>query len=434
MANEYFVGLRATGDLATNERPEAWREGMLRLFPNGMSPLTGLTALMKSEKVPDAHFHWWTKTLPTQRAAVSSIYEDAACATEYSAGDDYAAGTTLYAKITITAAKQFREGHQVLLRDASDFTNDIVAKVTGVTPVDGTYSAVACKLLQADGTGTDDLSTCDTILVVGSINPMGGTRPEAIGISPAELSNYTQIFRTSLDLSRTLMETKLRTAQAYTEAKKDALQLHGIEMEKAFIHGRYYGGTGSNNKPEYTTYGLLYWVRTYGTVEDYTLDDGADYAGKTWLQAGEQWIDEHLEEIFRYGGSERLAFCGSGALLGIQRLVKDIGMYNITAQTKAYGIKVLEWVTPFGVMTLQTHPLFSFEATDRYNMLIFEPKNLRYCYITDTTFCPDVLYNKGGGTGVDGKQEEYKTEAGLEIHYPETTGYLTGVGKDNVAA
>jgi len=438
MANEYFVGLRGTSDLATHEDPDAWRLGILRLFPNGMMPLTGLTALMKSEKVPNAHYHWWTKTLSLQRATLqgSGIHEDAACGDPYDAADDYAAGTTVYAKITLAAAKEFREGYQVLIRLSTDYANDINAKITGIFPIDATYASVACRLLEADGSArmTSDMSFADTMLAIGSINPQGGTRPEAIGIAPVELESYTQIFRDSLDLTRTLMETKLRTANAYLEAKKDALELHGIGMEKAFLWGVGSVGVGANGKPETTTSGLLYWIRTYGTVQDYVSDPGASYAGKTWLEGGEQWLDEHFEEIFRYGSSERLAFCGSGALLGLQRLIKDLGMFTLTSKTTSWGTKVLEWITPFGTITFKTHPLFSYEATNRHSMVVIEPKNLRYRYITDTRFAPDIMFGKGGGTGKDGKEEDFLTEAGLEIHFPETTGFLNGIGKDNTAA
>ncbi|MBT7187988.1 hypothetical protein HN911_11740, partial [Candidatus Bathyarchaeota archaeon] len=73
----------------------------------------------------------------------------------------------------------------------------------------------------------------------------------------------------------------------------------------------------------------------------------------------------------------------------------------------------------------------SYEATNRNSMVIFEPKQVRYKYITDTMFKADKSDMEGGGTGVDGKQEEYLTEAGLEFHHGEKSGYLNGVGLDN---
>ncbi len=437
MADEYFVGLRATEDVTTNEYPEFWRAGIARLFPNGMAPLTGLTALMRSEKVDSPHFHWWTKTLTTQRATLagSGLYNDSLLAGAYT-GSSGVAGDMIFASVSLADSKMFRAGHQVLLRDANDYNVDTTAKVLSVT-ANGATSVIACKALEADDNSTTATTWADvdTILIVGNINPMGGTRPTAIAQSPTELENNTQIWRNSLDLSRTLMHTKLRTVDAYTETKRDSLEQHSIEIEKSLFWSTIYAtsGTavGTNDKPEFATRGLISWIRSYGTVEDFSLDTGADYEGKTWLQAGEQWLDEHFEEMFRYGSGERLAFCGSGALQGIQRLAKDVGWTPLTPKTTSWGSNVLEWVTPFGQITLKTHPLFSLEPTNRFSMVLIEPRNLIWRYIDDTDFYPDTTYMKGGGTGVDGKQEEFLTEAGLEVRFPEAWGYLNGIGKDN---
>jgi len=434
VANTYFVGMRADADLVTNERPQSWREGILRLFPNGSMPLTALTALMPSEKVTDSYYHWWQKSLPTQRAtgtAGAFIYTDASCSVAYTSGG--VAGQTLYAKVATTTAKEFRVGHQVLLRDASDPYVDVVARVTAISPIDATYSSIACYLLEADDNATatsHDLSDCDTLLVVGNANVQGGTRPEAITYGPEQRSNRTQIFRTAIDLSRTLMETKLRTAPAYQEAKRDGLELHGIEMEKAFMWGINTTGTGENGKPITYTEGVVTTIKSYGTVKAFNLDTDTAYAGKEWIDVGDKWINEQLELIFRYGGRDRLALCGSGAILGIQQLVQDLGMWNLDNKNY-FGIDVTEWRTPFGKVTFMTHPLFSYEATTRNAMVLLEPKNIKYRYITDTMFKPDTTYGKGGGPGKDGYEEEWLTECGLEFHFPETGAYLTGIGLNN---
>ncbi len=434
MADTYFVGLRATDDVITDERPEFWRAGVMRLFPNGDSPLTALTALMKSNKVTDPHYNWFDKTLTTQKAVVvaGQAYDDPSLSTSY--GDDANAGDTVYFKIAVEAqTKMFRVGHTVLCRDASDYTVDCVGTCVLVTE-NSTASVIGVKLHEDDDNGSSNshyMSDVDTLLVIGNGNPQGGTRPVAITQSPSHYENYTQIFRDSLDLSRTIIETKMRTTDAYTQAKKDALEQHTIGMEKAFIWGIQYLTTGSNGKPLYYTGGILESIKAYGTVQDYRLDSAAAYASKTWVQGGVDWIEEHLEEMFRYGSQERLAFCGSGALLGIQRLVRELGVYNLTPMTTGFGLKVIEWTTPFGVMYLKRHPLMAYEATNRNSIILLEPANIEYKYITDTKFMPDILYGKGGSTGKDGKEEEYLTECGLEYHFPITGGYLNGVGLDN---
>lgn len=428
MVDTYFLGLRASDDNVTNERPEHWRGGVLRLFPNGDAPLTALTSLMPGEAVDDPHFHWWTKTLTTQRSAVTNIFTDVGLGTAYVSGG--VSGDALYVNIPAAAINEFRAGHTVLLRDASDNNVDVVAKVDSVVS-NGASSYLAVSLLEDDDNSTaGDLSDADTVIVIGNLNPEGGTRTEAISQSPTEFENVTQIFRNSLDLSRTRMKTRLRTANAYQEAKRDALEQHSIEMEKAFLWGVFYNGTGVNGKPERATRGIISYAKEFGTNSDYTTDD-PDFDGQTWLQGGVDWIDQHLEEIFRYGSTERLAFCGSGALLGIQRLVRNVGAYNLSVREMAFGIRVMEWITPFGTVLFRTHPLFSYETTNRNAMLFFEPSNLRFRYIDDTFFKADNTDREGGGTGYDGKQEEYLTEGALEVHFPTTMGWLTGFNTNN---
>jgi len=212
-------------------------------------------------------------------------------------------------------------------------------------------------------------------------------------------------------------------------------------MEKAFLWGYRYEGVGSNGKPERYTMGLIRAIQegsdggstNIGVASDYagysaSAGDATDYTGQTWLQGGEEWLDECLERTFRYGRAEKLAFVGSGTLLHINRLAKAGGQIQLQPTTTAYGIKVLQWITPFGVLNVKTHPLFSFESTNRNSMLIFEPEDLRYRYVTDTMFRKAPPMNESQ-VSIDGTVEEYLTECGLEYHHPNGWGYLNGFGE-----
>jgi len=319
-----FLGMRGTGDWATDQRPKNWGETILYLYPNGMAPLTAMLSKMKSEKVDDPQYYWWTKQLATQSATITAgeIYTDVALSSAYVSGGT--AGSTVYVKMTEANSNQFRVGHQVLLRDASDYTVDVNGLVTA-KQANGASSYLAVKLLEADdNSSSGDLSDADTVLIVGNVNAEGAAMPEAISYDPLKWSNFTHIFRTPLEITRTARLTKLRTGDAYKELKREALELHSIEMEKAFLWSIATEGTGSNGKPERTTMGLVPAINgagtpsggTSGTVNDFTTN--ASYAGQTWLAGGEEWLDEQLEVIFRYGQRDKLAFCGSGALLGHQ--------------------------------------------------------------------------------------------------------------------
>jgi len=428
-----FLGMRGDGDWATDQRPKNWREAILYRYPNGSAPLTAILSKMGSEKVDDPEFNWWTKGLPTQRATVTGVYTNATLATAYvSSGAD---GDTLYVKMSAADISQFRAGHQVLLRDASDLTVDVNVKVLDRTDA-GANSFLTVMLLEADdNSSTGDLSDCDTALIIGNINSEGAEMPDAIAYDPTKWYNYTQIWRTPLEMTRTAMRTRLRTGDQYKEAKRECLELHSIEMEKSALFGVPSEKTGTNSKPERTTMGLIPAIKggyngaTGGTVDNFVIN--TDFTGKTWLQGGEDWLDSELEQIFRYGSNEKLCFAGTGALLGIQRLVKATGVFDFTPATESYGIKVTKWVTAFGTINVITHPLFSYEITTRNSLVIFEPKDIKFRFIDDTFYKSDPRMRQGGWTNRDGIKEEYLTEGGFEFHHPDGWGYLYGVGIDN---
>jgi hypothetical protein len=424
-----FAGMRGTGDWATDQRPKNWRETILFLYPNGDAPLTALLSKMKEERVDDPEFNWWTKSLPTQRATLTgdAVYTDA-LSTAYTTGG--AAGDTLYCRMAAADVVQFRPGHQVLLRNSSNYLDDANAKVTD-TVQNGATSYIVVKLLEADPT-TTGLADADTALVIGNINAEGAAMPDAVAYDPTKLTNYTQIFRTPLEITRTARRTRLRTGDAYKEAKREALELHSIEMEKAYIWGIKSENTGDNGKPERTTGGLIEWITdNSGIVSNYVTETNAVATGRTWDVGGEEWLDWALEQIFRYGSDERMAFCGSGVILGINKLIKLYGNYQLIPKTTSYGIRVMEWVTPFGILNMKRHPLFSYEATNRNTMVVFEPSDLRYRYIDDTSFYDDPEKKNTGYTRRDGTKEEYLTECGLEFHHPSKCGYLNGFNSDN---
>ena len=428
-----FLGMRGDGDWVTDQRPENWREQILYLYPNGMAPLTAILSMMGSESVDDPRFHWWTQQQGSVGGDVGGVYTLPDLSVAYVTGG--VAGDVLYVQITTLLANYIREGHQILLRDASDYRVDVVGKVTGVTR-GTTNSVLAVKLLEDDDNSPDnDLSECDTFLIIGNINPEGGEMPDAVSQDPTEVDNYTQIFRTPLSLTRTARKTRLRTGDQYQKAKSEALEMHSWEMELAFLWGIQTSNIGDNGKPERTTQGVINFIRTYAAanVDDYSLN--ATYSGLTWAEGGEIWFKAMLEQIFRYGANEKLCLCGSGFLLGIDALAMAGGQINLQPAQKTYGMNIRTWITPFGTIHMKTHPLFSYDATTRNMGVLLEPKEMTYKYIDDTSFFGEdksKTHPEGyGARRLDGTNEEYLTECGLEFGLPQKCAVLNGVGLPN---
>lgn len=436
MALNPAFGMRGTGSFdVTGERPQNYRESLLRLYPNGDAPLTAILAKLKSEQTDDPTFHWYTKKYEAKAAtfAAGSIYTDALMASAYVSGG--ITGDPLFVKSGSAFSKLARIGHMVVLRKASDHTTDVLARVVDVqrTGVDAT-SYVAVELLEADDNSSNgfDLSDADTVFISGNINAEGGTRPEAISFKSTHHSNNTQIFRTAMDITRTARLTKYRTGEAYKELKRETLEVHSCELEDAFIWGKATEVTGSNGQPERTTQGIVDFIRTDAptNVLDYKYD--ATYTTQLWTQGGKTFMDNMFKTIFKYGKKERIALVGNGALLGIQQMVEANTLYHIEGGTIGYGIEVLKLTTVFGKLSLILAPRFAVEDSMSHSMLVLDTSNLIYRYITDTMFKEDKTEKEGGGTGVDGTREEFLTECGLEMHHPELFAYITGIGENNL--
>lgn len=430
-----FLGMRGTGDWVANQRPESWRQQIMYLYPNGMAPLTAILSMMGSKRVDDPRFHWWTQEQSAVSGAVAAIATVGDMSVPYTGGG--ATGDTIFLQVTAALGNRVRAGHQILLRDASDYRVDVVGKVTGVT-IGGANAVIAVKLLEADDNSpANDLQDCDNFKIIGNINPEGGEMPDAIALNPVEVYNYTQIFRTPLSITRTAKLTNLRTGDAYQKAKAECLEMHSWEMELAYLWGIRTSNIGDNGKPERTTMGVINFIRQFAPAncDDYTLNPL--YAGLAWNAAGGggTWLRAMLEQIFRYGAEEKLCLCGSGALLGIEALAMAEGQMNLTTGQSVYGMKIREWMTPFGSIYMKTHPLFSHDVTTRNLMVIIEPKEIEYKFITDTTFFGESSSQQHpsgyGARRIDGLNEEYLTEAGLEFGLPQKCAVLNGVGLNN---
>lgn len=398
-------GLRTTANFVTDQRPKNWREGMLLLNPNGSIPLVGLTSVMKKRSTDDAEFNWWEKGLETRRL---SLVSSASALTTSNTSLTLAAGAS---------ATQLKEGDILYveqtgeqLRVASDPTSDTAITVTR------SWAGTSATAVDTTAAGKNPY-----LLVIGSVYEEGSLPPTGVNFDPTKKYNYTQIFRNSLEITRTASKTRLRTGDAVKEAKRECLQYHGIDMERAFwLGGR--AETTINGKPARSTGGIKYLLDNYNSGSN-VKDAFSDYSTGITM-AG---LEEYLFNIFKFGSSEKMAFCGNRSLLTIQQIVRKNTVFNIESGIKEYGMNVSKLTCPFGTLILKNHPLFnqsvagSTAATAYYGMeswmFVLDMENLKYVYLdgSDTKYEPVLQAN-----GLDGMQSGYLTECGLEVSHAST--------------
>lgn len=399
-------GLRDSNQFVTDARPKNYRELILRLYPNGSAPLTALTNAMGSESTDDPEYAWWEKALPAQRLALSAAITNVATAIAVASG-----------------AFNFRAGHVLRMENSNELvlvTADPTVD-TGLTVSRG-FAGTTAVAVDPAVAGTNP-----NFHAVGNVNEEGSMPPTGVNYDPTKKYNYTQIFRNTLEMTRTASKTRLRTGDQVKEAKRECLELHSIEMEKGFIWGQRVETT-KNGKPMRMTGGIISFIAAGNIV---------DQAGAACDMVT---FEGFMKNMFAYGSSEKMGFTGNTALLTIQQIIRKNSVYNIQTGIKEYGMNVSRLTCPFGDLVIKTHPLFNqmtggstggtpYRSMDS-SLLVLDMAELKYRYFSgdDTRYEKDLQPN-----GMDGMESGYLTECGLEVHHPLTHFFLKGLtlaGKD----
>ena len=386
----------------TDARPKNWREGIMLLNPNGSAPLFALTSLMKSKVTDDPEFNWWEKSLQSQRL-------------ELPAG---AVGVTT--AITITTATYQATGIKVGHVLRAEETNELM-RVTAVADTELTVTRAFGNTITATDFTVGGNGVNPYLQVVGTAYEENSAAPAGINYDPSKKYSFTQIFRNTLEMSRTAQKTRLRTGDAVREAKRECLELHSMEIEKAFWFGERDEAL-STSAPIRATDGFFSWLHRELPANE-RIVDGSDL-GQSAGNLDMSDLEAVLKQAFDYGASEKMGFCGNTALLAINQAVRHATSFNLEQGATMAGMRVNRLVCPFGTVILKTHPLWNqlpggtVGSADYYGMdstlAIIDDEEFVYRYLTDsdTDYQPKLQDN-----GLDGMQSGYITECGLEMHH-----------------
>lgn len=389
-----FAGLRGTGDWATDERPKNFREMILWRNPNGSAPLTALLSKMASEKVDDPEFNWWEEELKPVRLQTDGVMNTTT--------------TTVFVvdaeTATISGALNLVIGDLLQVEAAAETSTPYeIVRVNGVAS-DTTFDVLRAQA----GTSAAAIPDGSRITKIGNVFAEGTLSPNVSQRNPTKKTNYCQIFKTAYEITKTAELTRTRTGDPLKNDKKRKMFDHSTAMEFAFIFGKAFETTGSNGKPMRFTGGIRHFLSSNLTFFTTTPTE------TTFLNA--------VQPVFDFdagGGSERIVFCGNGALTSLNRLAKN-GMQVRTDQVVTlYGMKLQRWILPQGELLLRTHPLFNVHGRYTYSMLGIDGAALKYRYVRDTKMEDNIQANDA-----DERKGQWLSECGLELHHERTMFYI----------
>ena len=243
-----FAGLRGTGDWGTSERPQSFREYILWSQANGHAPLFALMAKMRKESVNDPQYHWWEETLDNVRVTVDDV-------------SGYSQSTTTF---TIDSGGLLLKAGDILqvepVTEIAAYADEFV-EVSSVT----NDTTIVVKRGQH---GTTKLGIADNtnLTLIGSAYEEGSAAATISQRNPTKKTNYTQIFKNTVGLTKTAGQTKTRTGDSWTNDKKRKSFDHARDIEWAMLMGQSNEDT-AGTEPKRTTGGLREWITPNSKVD-----------------------------------------------------------------------------------------------------------------------------------------------------------------------
>ncbi len=289
-----------------------------------------------------------------------------------------------------------------VIKNARTGENMLVATIASST----TITAKRAFGTTAAGAGLAN----DGLFIVGNANEENGGARNVNMTQSTPVTNYTQIFKTTIALSNTEKEANLYGGKdlPYQRAKKGTE--HALDIERAFWWGqKKYDTSGTQGHPRRTTGGVLEFIEAGNS---YVQNQGGPLTAPD--------LNEFLRQGFTYGNDTKMLFAGGLVLQSINEIAR--GQILTKPLETTYGMKISQWVTAFGTVNIVHNPLFVEDYASYAFMLDMECFAYRFMNNRDTTLQIGIQ-----APDADGVVDQYLTEAGLQRAQSPKHALLKGV-------
>ncbi len=251
----------------------------------------------------------------------------------------------------------------------------------------------------------------DSLFIIGNASEENSGARNINTTRTGQESNYTQIFKTTVGVSRTENEADLYGGNDLAGQRTEKAVEHALDIERAFWFGekKYDVLTGTQLKPRRATGGILEYLIAGNS---YVQNQGGPLTAPDF--------NTFLREAFTYGNSEKWLFAGGLVLQAINEIAR--GQIQMRPNETSYGMKVSQWVTAFGTINIVHNPLFVEDFAGYAFLLDMECFMYRYMNNSDTKLLTNIQANDA-----DGQVDQFLTECGLQRMQAQRCALLKGV-------
>jgi hypothetical protein len=388
MAVPTIVGARTTGGIYQAIRKTDMSDTVMELEPNA-APLTVLSNRMGKEPTVNPEFSWVEDDLEPRFTAVNfgAGYDD----------DD--------TSIVVDNGNYAYAGAEV--------KNTATGENMRVTAV----STNTWTVVRGIGGGAAAITDNDEILVMGNMLHEGSDPPAARTANPTKTTNYTQIVRTTWELTETL-----RHSDTFVRPTDWARQANhkGIEHQKSWEYIHLFGAPyenltgGPNGEPIRASGGALHYITTniFDSVGTLSEDEFFGF----------------FSPAFRYGNKDTKILLASRTFVDVVNGFPRGKLQVIQSDnTTAYGVAVTDYISPHGRMKVVTHNLLE-GAQYGGSALLLDMSQIKARPLSNSEGSRDTHINENiQPNGRDTRMDEYLTERGLQFGLEKTHAYIEGV-------
>lgn len=292
--------------------------------------------------------------------------------------------------------------------------NTRTGEIYRVTSVNYSSNTITVTRAQGSVVATALLDN-DWLTIIGTASEEGAGTLPANHTQLVPVTNYTQIFKTYVEVTKTLDASKTYPSMKPGEYRRFQRMKKAVEhaklVERAYLFGdKKEVATGPDGEPIRYTGGILEAITAVGNVQDEAGSSLTDTEFRVFLR----------DYAFKNGSSEKLFLCGNAILAYIESFAT--GKLQLTPDDKTYGVMVRKYQSPFGILNIVRHPMFEQEYSGLGVVLDITTIKHRPLNGRDTALTTSVQL-----PGDDKFKDEYLTEAGLQRVNFEKNAILKGV-------
>ena len=378
-------------------RKKDFAGALLMMMPQGTAPLLALSSGMQSASAKDTIVTWFEENYLSGRIT---------------SGTNLTAGATT---LVVSDVGQCVPGQIFLIEDTAEYVY--------VTAVNEATKTLTVERGFADTTAKakDGSSTAFGLQRIGSAHEEGSSAPVAVANRGYPRFNAVQTFRNTWAVSGMAQKLEYHTGPIKSKSVRDCSIEHAGDIERSIIWGRYSYGT-KDGQNFFTMNGLRHQLSSNIS----TTTNNVSYKNlRSFLQ-------KIFERNIKGKPNERIAFCGNSVVNALDDIATSSSTsgstrvhINVQVGQTEFGFKVRKLITPFGDISLMTHPMMVESPLWTKDLLILHPGAIETKWVRRQVW--DNYDRDGTRAGKDSDYGVVTSDLTVCYKAESTGGYYSGI-------